>query len=520
MKTVKKVIACVLCVLMAFSCVAVAASAEDFKPLPTIYIKGAAGALVEKARDIKSKEIYPISIPDGYIGDACKELAVPLGRAMLTDDWAEYGAGLYDAVMPIVGKFPLDKNGEASDGSGSKFTSSSKEGRMYHGVGTPIDMPVWNFEYDWRLDPITCADELNAYINTVKSKTKADKVNIIARCLGANVVLARFDKYGAEDINDCILVCADFNGFDAIEAVFTGNIKLDSASVDRFSSCYLGTDTYANDPTFETVRYIVTCLDYIKVLGFSADVLQSVVDGIKDGALAKIIRESVGTMPSFWSYIGDGSYAKAMKYVFGGYEEEYAGVIEKADAFHKILVRWDDILDGAEEDGARFYNVCKYGFQMIPVTGADNRMTDSIVTTETSSFGATCSTLTGKLSASYLLEADAKYVSPDKQVDASTCRYPDHTWFIKNISHRNMPSCLDELFAAIINHDGYTTVFDLEEFPQYIVASDDNTSIAPLTKENGATEEKMNSDATSAAIKLLVKLIIFLLGKLMELINK
>ena len=211
-------------------------------------------------------------------------------------------------------------------------------------------------------------------------------------------------------------------------------------------------------------------------------------------------------MPSFWTYIGEEYYEDAKAYIFGGVEEEYSGLIEKIDNFHySFLVNYNDILDEAEANGVRIYNIAKYGFQIIPVLGDNKIMSDSIISTKATSLGATCADVDSVLSDEYINSHDSKYISPDKQIDASTCKYPDHTWFVKNLSHRNMPVCLDYIYNAILNNSDYTTVTDIkDEFPQFMVASDDSTQIFAATVDNTVNTDKTNPNPLKALFNLLI----------------
>ena len=75
-----------------------------------------------------------------------------------------------------------------------------------------------------------------------------------------------------------------------------------------------------------------------------------------------------------------------------------------------------------------------------------------------------------------------RYVSPDRQIDASTCLMPERTWFIKNLAHKDFPECVERLFDHIFNEDA--TVFDSEEYPQYMVYDAETETISPMTEEN------------------------------------
>ena len=503
----KKFTALLLSVILLISCFSLIAGAEQTK-VPTIYIVGQGSKLSADGKYNSSDIIYPVSIPDGYIGDCCKELALPLAAGLLTNKWKSYNDGLYDAFVPFIKDLKCDNNGNVTNGTGPNFQSSQKEGYVYHDSVTKSDVKAWTFQYDWRLDPVDLAEEIHDYIEFVKSKTNAEKVNVIARCFAGDIMLAYMDKYGSDSINDLIMVSVGFDGFESIGAIFSGKVVFNSKATDRFVSTYLSTDTYANDPMFETLRYIVTCIDYSGTLKLTVDMLQKVYKGIKNDGFKRILRDSVASMPSFWTYIGEEYYEDAKAYIFGGVEEEYSGLIEKIDNCHyNILAKYNDILDAAEANGVRIYNICKYGFQILPVLGKNKVMSDSIISTKATSLGATCADIDSVLSDKYINSADSKYISPDKQIDASTCKYPDHTWFVKNLSHRNMPVCLDLIYNAIINDEGYTTVTDIgDEFPQFMMASDDSTEIFPATADNSITTDKTNPRPLKALFGLLENL--------------
>ena len=73
-------------------------------------------------------------------------------------------------------------------------------------------------------------------------------------------------------------------------------------------------------------------------------------------------------------------------------------------------------------------------------------------------------------------------VSPDRMVDASTCRYPEYTWFIKNLLHSSGCDYIDELLRFIAFSDHQVTVFENEAFPQFVLYSPTTDAVVPLTK--------------------------------------
>lgn len=504
MKNFTKITALLLSLVLAMSCISICTFAADEEKYPVVYIKGQGSVLTDNAKS-NGKVIYPIEIPDGYLGEEGKKLAAPLLLGLTANMWDSYNKRLYPAVMNILSPYALDENGEVTNGSGSMF-SSSKNPLKSGGWST---LSVYYFDYDWRLDPVKCADDLHEYIQFVKTKSNTDKVNIIARCLGTNIVLAYANKYGTKDIQKCLLCCSGFDGFETIGALFSGEISCDSGALKRFSDSYLSVEDYADDPTFEIIRNVIAALGASPVLSFGSDTLNNFYAGIKNDSYREILRDSYATTPSTWSYVGDDYYEKAKEFVYGGCEEKYAKMIEKIDYFHyEILNNYSDILDKMESDGTYIYNVVKYGFQILPLLGDNKVMSDTLISTKRSSMGATCCEVGKSLSGEYLASADLKYVSPDNQIDASTCRYPEHTWFIKNMTHKNMPDSINMIFEAILQAEGYATVNDVEGYPQFLMSSDSGDEIFPATKENTAEpDERIATTPLNALIKILVNII-------------
>lgn len=508
----KRILAVILALTLAFSCFAAVSFATDAEEVyPTIYIKGQGSVLTDDAT-VNGNQIYPLQIPDGYIGDAGKTLIAPLTKALATGDWADYNQSLYEAFMPVIGTFACDENGNVSDGSGSKWSNSTRAIPIQ--VGSTV--MTWTFDYDWRLDPVDSVERFHDYVTFVKTKTGSEKVNIIARCLGANVVLAYADKYGMKDVDKCVLCCIGFDGFESFGAIFSGNAVFDSSAIERFSDTYLAVDEYADDPTFGILRMLVTAINATPILPFTANTANDFVANIYGDAIRRIMRDSYASAPSTWSYIGDDYYEEAKAFIYGGEEEKYAGMIEKIDYFHyNILDRYEEILDSMEADGVKIYNVAKYGFQMLPVLGADYKMSDTHISTQRASLGAVCANIDTQFSQSYLKDADMKYISPDKQIDASACKYPEHTWFIKNLTHKHMPMTIDHVFEAIIKAPGYATVNDVEGYPQFLMASDDGSVIQPATADNTQiTIDRVNTSPLLAIIKAALNIIKMFFEKL------
>ena len=53
-------------------------------------------------------------------------------------------------------------------------------------------------------------------------------------------------------------------------------------------------------------------------------------------------------------------------------------------------------------------------------------------------------------------------------IDASTCILPENTWFIKDMLHSTTHDGHDEFYTILHESKDQLTVFDMEEYPQFM----------------------------------------------------
>ena len=116
---------------------------------------------------------------------------------------------------------------------------------------------------------------------------------------------------------------------------------------------------------------------------------------------------------------------------------------------------------------------------------------DNSTTVEKASFGATTSTVYEPLSDEYIAERVAqdkgKYISPDKRIDASTCFFPDSTWFTKGITHSKWTDFETSVLFRVVTADRQLTIDDFE-YTQFVVYDNETETAYPMTEENCNTE--------------------------------
>lgn len=511
MKKIISVLLSLLIILSAVACVIPASASTTGLDIPVIYIEGQGASLYRNYGTPEQEQIYPIQIPDGYIEEKVEEFLPVFTKAFFTQEWDEFCVTLYEIITPLLADVRLNSDGEPADNSvvGWTWSESTLRDKKVNGKYAVDD---YIFKYDWRLDPLKHADDLHAYIEAVKKVTGAEKVNLIGRCLGASIVAAYLTKYDGEHINEVLFYAEASHGAAMASKAYSGDLYLESDGIER----YVYDIQLFEDETIESlIESILTLLNKTYGLDIACWAVNNVYKDIYLDIVPPVMIESFGTYPGYWSMVAAKDYDKAMETVFyGADKEEYSGLIEKIENYHKNvrLVMDDKYLELAER-GIQFSNICKYGFQIMPVSSENHLIADNTCSIDQSSMGATASDVTETLSDEYIECARRtgtfKYISPDMQIDASTCLFPDSTWFIKNLDHQNFPDSVEYLFLEIFNNDNYT-VFDNEKYPQYLVYENDTSNIVPMTAENMDTTSRWNVsfiDALTTFFKSFYKII-------------
>lgn len=477
----KRLIAFLLCVLLLVGSGTVAFAADvPGTDIPTIYVLGSGSGLVVREPDGSKRQVYGFNLPDDFIATTAKENLDVFKRAFFTQKWDEFCVVLRDIIVPIFAEIKLDENGEAPNGSVVDW-EWSRETLDGSKVGGKYPTYRYHFMYDFRMDPYKTAEILHAYIEDVLAVTGETKVNLVGRCLGACITAAYMEKYDGQYVDDYLLYCGALYGATQCSKAFCGELYLESGGVERF---VYDLDLFADEVLRDLLQAGVTLLRKTYGLDIACWAVNNVYRQIYLNIVPPIVIDTYGSFPGYWSMVADCDYEKAKQTVFYGADmEKYANFIRIIDNYHyNVQLKTPELFRHYQDKGIGIANIVKYGFQTFPVTRQSDMLSDQICAVKDASFGAVTSTINGTLSKKYLKTADMRYVSPDHQIDASTCMLPDRTWFIKDLKHDNFPECVERLFDHILNNDA--TVFDSEEYPQYMVYDRETESIAPQTAEN------------------------------------
>ncbi len=498
----KKGLSLVLSVVMTITAVIGAAPAvlasPDGTSTPIIHVVGTGVHLIRPTEDGGTEKIYPFQIPEGYIEEKAEIFLPVFAKAFFTQEWDEFCDVLYDCISPIFNTIALGKDGEPTDGSSSDFNWTKEE------LATQADglysATEFEFGYDWRIDPFVTAETLHQYIEDIMDVTGAEEVALYGRCLGSNIVSAYMQKYDGEHVCEVIHYASAAYGATQCSKMFTGELYLNAESIENY---IYDVDLGLGDIVTDLIQSLVTLMNYTYGLDILSWAVNNVVEDIYLDIFPRIVGESYGTFPAYWSMVSIEDYDRAMETIF--YDKdvtEYAGLIQKIENYHNnVRLNFESNVKAQEARGIEFSNIVKYGMQSIPVTENAYEQSDSFVTVRESSFGAVAADIGETLSPKYIfnsyINGTYRYISPDMIIDASTCLSPDTTWFIKDIKHTYFPDCVNGLVSDIVNNEGFN-VNSNPEYPQYLVFDDEADTISPLTKENMNTTDRYETSFTGA----------------------
>lgn len=316
---------------------------------------------------------------------------------------------------------------------------------------------VYYVTYDWRLDPYETAKKINNTVNRALEDSGAQKVRIICCSLGGVMTQAYLDEYGYSKVENCIFLSSAIYGSYCSSDPYAGKVGID---VDILM-------TFLND-SLSDLKPLWTVLKVLGLVDGVAGFANKLMDEHKEKVYAELMRSTFATWPGLWGMQQTADFDAAKKLMFGGVEEEYAGLITKIDKYQQYRLQRDEFLTKMQADGVNVMLLTSYGKPHIPAFEHSYVQSDAVLETELMSAGATVAPY-GKTLGDDYVAADPTKLSPDRVVDASTCLFPEYTWFIKDAPHVccQYGSDVADMLFWLSEFDGQPTVKSNEKYPQF-----------------------------------------------------
>ena len=434
----KKLVSISLCLVIIFSLLTPVASATkgkcDCGELPMIYVGPLGNTDIYENPGTENERV--IFRPDAKaIISIIGKFLPSLMTIKFPGGYEHFGDALIKSVSDSFGAMALDGNGNSAKNVDVKLELPTDK---THGYGKD-----YYFHYDWRLDPIEVAGQLNDFVKHIKKLTGHDKVHFKASSMGGIAAMAYFHEYGYKDVDSCIFQCCPLLGTAVAGDLLCRKMKLDAKALYDYG-------TNAFPPADAEGVFLTGLFNFLYYSGLVDIVLcggEKILDKLQERVFDELMTPVFGTLLGIWAFVPADTYEQAKKINLD--PKTQAGLIKKADYYHyEVQGNADKILKNAQRNGVRIMIVAGYNIQRTPLVESIDNDSDGTVDTMYASAGATVAKINGTLGENYKQKKNCghNHISPDNRIDASTCILPENTWFIKDMLHSNGQPGITEMY--------------------------------------------------------------------------
>lgn len=323
---------------------------------------------------------------------------------------------------------------------------------------------VYFFTFNLAGDPMQSAKELDEYIQMVKEETGHDQVDFLPVSLGGTLLTAYVEQFkDKNDVRRIVNAVAVLNGTNIIDDFYKREWNLDDEFIYNEFLPIIMEESGDKD-----MGYLISIALRILPKDVLYSTLTSVYDVLYNTMLLKI--------PQFWAMCSKETYAEIIDSVLP--KDKYPVLRAKTDAFQQARINLESNLKYMKEKyGVEINNIVGYSLATGDVTysffkiakSTNSVNSDSIINVESTSLGATCA-LPGEQLRGITSPTDQKYLSPDREICAADCAFPDNTWFYKDMHHEDTGNSapIINLVLALLVTDEITDVWsNPEKYPQF-----------------------------------------------------
>ncbi|MBQ3498704.1 MAG: hypothetical protein IJA87_06220 [Clostridia bacterium] len=518
----KKLISIILVITLAFSSVALIASAEEVKTecggncdiCPAIVVPG-----------IGQSNVWALDENGDYLLDAdgdriscfpavfdvtsivMKVLAPALLTLVMQKD-----IGLSSALCDVVrDAFAVNACDEKGKNTGNieveKYLYSVAECSEYEKDQIYDNVPLqdyaeqvgedhlYYFAYNSFGNNSDIVDELYDYIQMVKKETGHDKVNIVPISMGGSVANGLFEYYPEvkDDIVKVVYIVPALNGSTIVGDLYTKNFTF-------------------FDTEFLYNGFLETLMDEEE--GRMIEVIARILpDEVLESALQSVagclVDEVAANITMLWGLCPKEYYPEASAALLADKPE----IKKQTDKFYQAQLNSDKNIQALVDNGVEVFNIVDYNVPLYQIGNSwNNDNADGVIHLSSTSMGAKSALYGETLGADYKQANTSKncsdpthnHVDEDKIVDASTGLLPDTTFYFKGQNHEQTArnDIIISLATRILATDDIKDVYSTPDYPQFNGNRDtralknkyiptakaiDTTSLSPEVAEELAT---------------------------------
>lgn len=491
----KKLLAVLMALVMLLTGLSVGAFAdEEVTPVIVVSGVGARPFYMDMGTE-NEKVVYPpaIDFPSVIV-----TALLGIAKTLITGDVSVFSQTAATIVSDIFEEFKCDENGNSKynvapityplsiDNYDFDYANDVSEIQIAFAVSREIgEENTYFYNYDWRLDPCTNADGLDKMIDNVKNETGSDKVVLMPCSMGGVQTIAYLEKFGSDDIDSIIFMSAAHRGLYFVSEMFVGGIKLNQKDLFTFLSHLI---TIPDENADNLFSLAFGDLGNAAFLSSTFMWLDNFLQQVSDDNLWSALREVFGRLPGMWAFVRPEYFDEAVDFM----TDENTGddLVEKITYYNKnVSAKNDEILTEAKENGVKISLCSHYNKGSIPVTEKANVEGDDLIETPCTSNGATVALSGETLGEDYVqaVSCGHNHISADNKIDASTCLFPESTWFIKGQPHvgvfcdeNGVFNDYADFILWLATSEEQPTVFEDPNYPQFMESDLALTELSPL----------------------------------------
>ena len=457
---------------------------------PYIFVHGFMGSdIYVDPSDPDSELAWP---PSGdRIKEAVKDSLPVIGKLLFTHNWKNFADELIPIVVDMFSPIMLTENGELDNKSGVRWEYPKPD-------EIKKDSQL-SFVYDWRLNPIDTAKDLNDFINYVLDCSGCRQVVLECHSYGGVVVTTYARLYGTSKVkswayNSTAVYGETYNG-----ELMTGQMRFDDEALTEY--LYAAFDYNDKEKLLDTLMKV---LYKTGITNAACNLVNYMIDRIGMDDLSKGILPLFGRWYSIWAMIPDDKIDEAYSFVFNdvykddGVDRSHlkAGIDDYNTRIRPYKAQTIENINNT----SNLYVIARYGYCSLFLTPSWRNPGDNTIDLKYASMGATGALYGETLSDDYIAKVPPEYISPDKTVDASTCAYPSQTWLIRNYLHADNGASMEHFIKVLLYYDGQATVDTFEEYPRFLYYDEETKEIVPDVNQSEDSGRKLKLPGNGLSI--------------------
>lgn len=403
-----------------------------------------------------------------------------IGSGIIHHSWNSFADVVCEYVESILGHMACDEKGNSKyDVTVKQYPLALSNYRDFDDLGDWDEMGllkkavelygadnVYYYNYDWRLDPLMHADNINALVNQALSDhPEAEKVNLLCASMGGIETVSYLYKYGCEKLNKIVFLSSTITGTHVTTDLLSGKVEITSS----WLNIYLQQLVSDNKPlkNFINVLYKIKLMDGVCNLANNV-----IIPNIKKEVYDVFLRDTFGTMPALWALVLPEGYDECISFMFNGTGDKYKDLIALTKEYQKMAAQRDDMLRQMEADGLSILLVAGYNSSCIPVYTGGGCNGDTILESDRMLGKAVVAPIGTDLGKDYVAKNPDK-LSPDRIVDLSSVLFPENTWAINGAKHVgcNYGSDMSTFVFTLVNAEGKADIHTFEIYPQFMAST-------------------------------------------------